>query len=43
MIYAAPSFAYCRRCGKLISYFRWLWYSEDDDHLCPDGEEHHEP
>jgi hypothetical protein len=43
MIYAAPSISECTRCGRMISYFRGLWYSEDDDWLCPDGEERHEP
>jgi hypothetical protein len=40
MIYVAPSWAECTRCCKMVSYFKGLWYSEDDDHLCPDGERH---
>lgn len=33
----------CQRCKRRITLFRGYWWSEDDDFMCPDGEEQHYP
>ncbi|MEW2434373.1 hypothetical protein AB0952_09330 [Streptomyces caniferus] len=33
----------CRRCGRPIDYLKGLWWSDDDDFLCPDGDHQHAP
>lgn len=31
----------CLRCGETVDKFRGIWWSKDDDFMCPDGEERH--
>lgn len=33
----------CRHCGRVISLFRGHWWTPDDDFMCPDGEQQHQP
>ena len=33
----------CERCHQRITFFREHWWSDDDDFMCPDGEEQHTP
>jgi hypothetical protein len=32
----------CRHCGQPVEPFRRLWWSADDDFMCPDGETQHQ-
>ena len=39
---AIPVFAAtCSRCGQHVTLFHGIWWSDDDDPMCPDGEEMH--
>lgn len=31
----------CERCGRHVTMWKGHWHSEDDDFMCPDGEEEH--
>lgn len=35
--------ATCARCGLHVTVFHGLWWSADDDPMCPDGEHLHLP
>lgn len=35
--------AECSRCGARITEYRDVWWSDDDNFMCPDGEEAHAP
>lgn len=33
--------ATCSRCGQYVTLFRGIWWSGNDDPMCPDGEDKH--
>lgn len=33
----------CTRCHQTITLYGGLWWSTDDDTMCPDGEASHTP
>ncbi|MFB6881263.1 hypothetical protein ACFCY8_10555 [Streptomyces noursei] len=33
----------CRRCRRPVEFLKALWWSDEDDFLCPDGDHQHAP